>query len=117
MANDNSLPYSPGLEGVIAGETSISRVDPNAGLIYRGYDIAELATHASFEEVAWLLLHGELPTMSALAGFSRELVEEHRLPPPLLDLLRLLPGQTQPIDNLRTAISALAAYDSDLNDE
>lgn len=117
MTTENKLPYSPGLEGVIAGETSVSRVDPEAGLIYRGYDIVELATHASFEEVAWLLLHGELPSMSELAGFSRELVEEHHVPPTLLDILRLLPAGMQPIDNLRTGISALAAYDPELNDD
>jgi 2-methylcitrate synthase/citrate synthase II len=113
---ENRLPYSPGLDGVVAGETSISRVDPEAGLIYRGYDIVGLATHASYEEVAWLLLHGELPTMSELARFSRELVEEHHLPAPLLDVLRILPPTMQPIDTLRTGISALAAFDGELND-
>ena len=116
MATENTLTYSPGLEGVIAGETSVSRVDPEAGLIYRGYDIVELATHASFEEVAWLLLHGELPSMSELAGWSRELVEERHVPPSLLEVLRLLPAAMQSIDNLRTGISALSAYDPELND-
>src|SRR5207247_5225782 len=53
--------YSPGLAGVIAGETQICWVDPNAGLMYRGYDIHEMAEKASFEEVAYLLLNGELP--------------------------------------------------------
>src|SRR6266446_897884 len=53
--------YSPGLAGVIAGETAICWVDPNAGLMYRGYDIHEMAEKASFEEVAYLLLNGELP--------------------------------------------------------
>ena len=117
MRTENKLSYSPGLEGVIAGETSVSRVDPEAGLIYRGYDIVELATHASFEEVVWLLLHGELPNMSQLADLSRQLVEEHHVPPRLLDVLRLLPAEMHPIDNLRTAISALAAYDPELNDD
>jgi citrate synthase len=76
MAPENSLPYRPGLEGVIAGETSVSRVDPHTGLIYRGYDIVELATHASFEGVVWLLLHGELPGMSQLAGWCAQVLEQ-----------------------------------------
>ena len=117
MATKNIPSYSPGLEGVIAGETSISRVDPEAGLIYRGYDIAELATHASFEEVVWLLLHGELPTMSELANLSRELVEEHHVPSALLDVLRLLPAEMEPIDSLRTAISALGTFDPKLHEQ
>jgi len=116
MATEKLLPYRPGLEGVIAGVTSVSRVDPEAGLIYRGYDIVELATHASFEEVVWLLLHSELPSMSELAGLSRELVEEHHVPATVLDVLRLLPATMHPIDNLRTGISALAAYDPELTD-
>jgi 2-methylcitrate synthase/citrate synthase II len=116
MATENKSSYSPGLEGVIAGETSISQVDSEAGLIYRGYDIIELATNASFEEVTWLLLRGQLPTMSELASLSRELVEEHHLPPTLLDVLRLLPPQIHPIDSLRTGISALGVFDHELND-
>ena len=116
MATENLQSYRPGLEGVIAGETSISRVDPQAGLIYRGYDIAELATHASFEEVVWLLLHGELPSMSELATLSRELVEEHHVPSALLDVLRLLPAEMEPIDDLRTAISALGTFDPELHE-
>jgi citrate synthase len=59
MPSESKPNYSPGLEGVIAGETSICWVDPEAGLLYRGYDIHELALHASFEEVAWLLLQGD----------------------------------------------------------
>jgi len=48
--------YSPGLDGVVAGETTICQVDPNAGLLYRGYDVDELAPHVPFEDVVWLLL-------------------------------------------------------------
>ena len=59
--------YSPGLEGVIAGETAISTIA--GGLQYRGYSIEDLAEHATFEEVAYLLLHGELPKASELAAF------------------------------------------------
>src|SRR5207248_6810515 len=58
MNTEVKPPYSPGLAGVIAGETEICWVDPNAGLMYRGYDIHEMAKKASFEEVAYLLLNG-----------------------------------------------------------
>ena len=112
----NKPAYSPGLEGVIAGESSICCLDPNAGLLYRGYDAHDLAAYASFEEVVWLLLHGELPTMSEFATFGRQLAEERLLPGPVIEALRLLPRATHPMDALRTGVSMLAAFDPDLND-
>jgi len=66
VSTETTPPYSPGLAGVIAGETAICWVDPNAGLMYRGYDIHEMAQQASFEEVAYLLLNGELPNVRQL---------------------------------------------------
>lgn len=108
--------YSPGLEGVMAGETSICWVDPNAGLLYRGYDVHDLASHASFEEVVWLLLHGELPTMAELGALGRQLAAERALPPRVIEMLRLMPRGTHPMDVLRTGVSMLAAFDPDLND-
>ena len=63
--------YSPGLAGVVAGETSICWVDPNAGLMYRGYDIHKMAEQANFEEVAYLLLKGELPNAQELMDFGK----------------------------------------------
>jgi 2-methylcitrate synthase/citrate synthase II len=117
MMSDETKPaYSPGLAGVIAGESAICWVDPNAGLLYRGYDIHELAEQASFEEVAWLLLHGEMPTMGQMGEFERELAAERSLPPPVLEMLRLLPPNTHPMDALRTGVSMLAAFDPDLHD-
>jgi 2-methylcitrate synthase/citrate synthase II len=104
------------LEGVIAGETAICWVDPDAGLLYRGYDIHELASHASFEEIAWLLLHGELPTPEELGSFSRQLSAQRSLPRPVLEVLRQFPSGTHPMDLLRTGVSMLAAFDPDLND-
>jgi citrate synthase len=61
MSTETKPEYSPGLAGVIAGETAICWVDPNAGLMYRGYDIHVMALKASYEAVAYLLLNGELP--------------------------------------------------------
>ena len=71
--------YSPGLEGVIAGETAISTV--TGGLRYRGYPVTELAEKATFDEVAYLLLHGELPNAGQL---SKLLDLKHRLPTSIL---------------------------------
>src|SRR5436190_18365073 len=115
--NAQSKPqYSPGLEGVIAGESSICAVDPNVGLLYRGYDIEQLAAHASFEEVFWLLLKGELPSMKELGGFAKDLSTERGLPTQVMDMLRLLPRETYPMDMLRTGVSMLSAFDPELND-
>src|SRR6266550_3573390 len=75
-AKETKPAYSPGLAGVIAGETEICWVDPNAGLMYRGYDIHEMAEKASFEEVAYLLLNGELPNGKQLVEFTQQIAEE-----------------------------------------
>src|SRR5438094_8257632 len=88
--------YSPGLEGVIAGETAISTVE--GGLRYRGYPVTELAEHATFEEVAYLLLHGDLPTSPQLAAFDKRVATARQLPGPLLDLFKALPRATLPMD-------------------
>src|ERR1043166_7958391 len=118
MATDTKqdLPYSPGLAGVIAGETEICWVDPNAGLMYRGYDIHEMAEKASFGGVAYLLLNGELPDFEPLTTFTRAIAEERTLPKQVLDALRLMPKNTHPMDMLRTGVSMLAPFDADLND-
>jgi 2-methylcitrate synthase/citrate synthase II len=116
MATEEKPPYSPGLAGVIAGETEICWVDPSAGLMYRGYDIHEMAEKASFEEVAYLLLNGELPDIKQLAKFSQQIAQERTLPKPVLDLLRLMPKETHPMDMLRTGVSMLAPFDKELND-
>jgi 2-methylcitrate synthase/citrate synthase II len=108
--------YSPGLAGVIAGETQICWVDPNAGLMYRGYDIHEMAEKASFEEVAYLLLNGELPNVEQLASFTNAIAEERSVPRQVLDTLRLMPRNTHPMDMLRTGVSMLAPFDPELND-
>ena len=87
--------HSPGLEGVIAGETAICTVE--GGLSYRGYGVGDLAEHCSFDEVAHLLLHGELPTAAQLDRLSDSRVAAaRRLPPPLKDLLAALPKWTTP---------------------
>src|SRR5438067_8147256 len=106
--------YSPGLEGVIAGETAICTVE--GGLSYRGYFVGDLAEHCTFDEVAYLLLHGELPTAAQLKEFHTRVAAARRLPPPLKELLAALPKWTTPLDALRTAVSALGHFDQDVND-
>lgn len=108
--------YSPGLKGVIAGETSISRVEPQAGLVYRGYEIQQLAAHASYEEIVWLLWHGELPSTEERGKLSRQLAQERHLPGPIMDLLLLNPAEAHPMDSLRTAVSMLGMFDAELKD-
>src|SRR5580692_588064 len=107
-------PYSPGLEGVIAGETAICTVE--GGLSYRGYFVGDLATHCSFDEVAYLLLYGELPNSAELKAFQTRVAIARRLPPPLRTLLGELPRWTTPLDALRTAVSALGHFDQDAAD-
>jgi 2-methylcitrate synthase/citrate synthase II len=116
MTTEAKPAYSPGLAGVIAGETQICSVDPNAGLTYRGYDIHEMAEQASFEEVAYLLLNGELPTVEQLAKFTRQIASERELPAAVVKMLRLLPRGTHPMDMLRTGVSMLGTFDQELND-
>lgn len=116
MTTETKPAYSPGLAGVVAGETAICWVDPNAGLMYRGYDIHDMAEKASFEEVAFLLLNGELPNLEQLARFSREIAAERELPGAVVKMLGLLPRGTHPMDMLRTGVSMLGAFDPELND-
>jgi citrate synthase len=106
--------YSPGLEGVIAGETAISTVE--GGLSYRGYPVTELADKATFDEVAYLLLHEDLPTARQLADFQKRVAVARRLPEPLRELLRALPRWAPPMDALRSAVSVLASFDQDAPD-
>src|SRR5881409_2250218 len=90
MPTEKKPEYSPGLAGVIAGETAICWVDPNAGLMYRGYDIHGMAEKASFEEVAYLLLNGELPNGKQLAEFTQQIGAQRALPDAVTEMMRLL---------------------------
>jgi 2-methylcitrate synthase/citrate synthase II len=116
MSTEKKPDYSPGLAGVIAGETAICWVDPNAGLMYRGYDIHGMAQKATFEEIAYLLLNGELPNGKQLAEFTQQIAAERAVPQPVMEMLRLLPKSAHPMDMLRTGVSMLSPFDKDLND-
>jgi 2-methylcitrate synthase/citrate synthase II len=106
--------YSPGLEGVIAGETAVSTVE--GGLRYRGYPVTQLCERCCFDEVAYLLLHGELPSKSELAAFQKRVIAARKIPDSLRSLLKALPKDVVPMDALRTSVSILSHYDPDLND-
>jgi citrate synthase len=106
--------YAPGLEGVTAGETAISTV--TGGLSYRGYPVPELAEKCCFEEVAHLVLHGELPNRQQLEAFSARLAEHQTLPQLLGHLLRDLPMKAMPMDVLRSGVSILAHFDAEAED-
>jgi citrate synthase len=112
--NSETEVYSPGLEGVVAGETAISTIA--GGLRYRGYPVTELAEKATFEEVAYLLLHGELPNTQQLSDFHQRLVAARQLPDALRQLLKAIPPATIPMDALRTSVSVLAHYDPEVAD-
>jgi len=109
--------YSPGLEGVIAGESALCLVDEGeAGLLYRGYSIRELAEHSTFEEVAYLLLFGHLPNQKELTEFSADLVENAVLPSLLEVFLGAVPSSSHPMDIVRTGVSLLGMVDADAAD-
>jgi len=100
-----------GLRGVSAGETAIATVGDGHGLRYRGYDVVELAAHSSFEEVAWLLLRGALPTARELEGFRSRLRAQRQLPRALCEVLERIPRSAHPMDVLRTGCSMLGTLE------
>ena len=107
-----------GLREVVAADTTVSDIDGDEGrLWYAGYEIADLAEHATFEEVVYLLHHGRLPTVDELDELDEFLVENRELSPFLTQLMSTLAQQTSPMSMLRTSISAASAYDPDGWDE
>ncbi len=103
---------SQGLEGIKAGESAICTVGlEGIGLNYRGYGIDELAEHSTFEEVAYLLIHGALPTRDELAIYRRKLAGMRDLPGGVKIILEQIPEDAHPMDVLRTAVSALGTLE------
>ncbi|HLY93929.1 MAG TPA: citrate/2-methylcitrate synthase [Gaiellaceae bacterium] len=101
------------LSGIVVAQSAVSSIDPDEGvLMYRGYDIAELAEHSSYEEVAYLLLHGELPSSQELGSFRDELAQRD-LPEHVAAIVDASAADALPMDMLRTAVSALAFDDPD----
>ena len=103
--------YHPGLDGVIATESSISDIDGERGILsYRGYSIEELAEKSTFEETAFLLLTGELPTKTELENFKSDIVGSMDLPTELIDLLQAYPKKSDSMFVLQSVIAVLGSY-------
>ncbi|MEO0512505.1 MAG: citrate/2-methylcitrate synthase [Planctomycetota bacterium] len=116
----SQTPATQGLEGVVAGNTDICSVEQGA-LIYRGYEIHDLAEHATFEQVAFLLLEGHKPSDAELRFFTDELIANRALPPEVIAAIRaagpmLAAGTAVPMDVLRTAVSLLGNLDPQSQD-
>ncbi|HLF76289.1 MAG TPA: citrate/2-methylcitrate synthase [Dehalococcoidia bacterium] len=105
-----------GLRNVVLDTTESSFIDGEEGvLLYRGYSIHDLAAHSSFEEVTYLLLHGSLPNRNQLAEFDSRLRSQRALPDTVIKTIRIV-AKSHPMDVLRTAVSALSAFDPDTED-
>ncbi len=101
---------SKGLEGVVAAATALSLVDGTAGrLIYRGYAVGDLAAHATFEETAYLLWYGRLPNASELADLRAQMAAQRALPEQVIQIIQQHDKSAEPMDVLRTAVSALGS--------
>ncbi|HMJ58149.1 MAG TPA: citrate synthase [Gemmatimonadales bacterium] len=107
-----------GLEGVVANQSAICYVFGEEGrLIYRGYDIHDLADHSTFEETAYLLLYGDLPTRAQLKTFTAAIKAAQKLPKAVQRIIKEAPRSAPPMDVLRTAVSAAAFVDPDKGDD
>tara|TARA_Y100000768_G_scaffold388652_1_gene385878 strand:+ start:2029 stop:3204 length:1176 start_codon:yes stop_codon:yes gene_type:complete len=111
MTDSSTHLYSPGLVGIIATESSVSNINGKKGILsYRGYSIEELAQKSTFEETAYLLLFGELPTKSELKEFTTKITDNRALPDDLIKILKSLPIETKPMDVLQMAVSSLGTF-------
>lgn len=105
---------SVALSGVAAGSTALSTVGRSGNdLHYRGYDIADLAEKCSFEEVAFLILYGKLPTRRELTSYTTHLLSLRELPDSIREILERLPEDTHPMDVIRTGVSALGGVEQE----
>lgn len=108
--------FSKGLEGVVAAETRMSFIDGEKGILeYVGIPIDDLARHSTFEETVYLLWNTRLPKRSELAALSEQIRSRSKLPPKLLEMIKGMPKDAQPMHVLRTAVSALALFDPSPN--
>jgi citrate synthase len=116
LMSEEGIKLHRGLREVYIDRTNSSFIDGKAGkLYYRGYNIDDLAQNCSFEEVIHLVMKGELPTENELADFKKELVANMELPEAAVEIIRITKS-AHPMDVLRTTISALAAFDNEVDD-
>jgi len=103
-----------GLVGIYVDDSFITFIDGLGGrLYYRGYPLSDLVKNSNFEEVAYLLIYGKLPSKSELTAFNDELIKERNIPDNVLSILKSYPRNTTRIELLRTSVSALSLYDPD----
>src|SRR5438093_10497262 len=110
-----------GLRGVVAAASSIGDVNGEKGeLIYQGIDIHDLATKSTFEEVVFLLWNGRLPKRAELNGLKQNLAASYKLPEEIIELIKdiyaRVPANAEPMDALRTGVSAMAMFDKESRD-
>ncbi len=118
MTMSSTVTVAKGLEGVVAEATRLSDVQGQVGrLLYRGYDINDLAAHSTFEETVYLLWYGALPTSSQLQAFTQELASVRTLPAGVLNEMQGWPHTANVMDVLRTTVSLLSMYDPKSGDE
>ncbi len=111
------MPTTDGLEDIVATQSCICDLDGKLGkLSYFGIDIHDLVRNSSFEETAYLLWHGVLPTKSQLEDVAAQLCANRTIPGPVSELMQLLPKSSAPMDVLRTTVSALSSFDLDAGD-
>lgn len=111
-ATESTAVASEGLRGVVAAQSAIGDVNGEEGiLIYQGYNIHDLAEHSSFEEVVFLLWNGRLPKVDELEELKQRLRRNYEVPSAVIDLMKQFPKTADPMDVLRTAVSALDFYD------
>ncbi|TFJ93185.1 citrate synthase [Lentibacillus salicampi] len=109
--------FVPGLEGVIASETGISLLDTEQEkIIIRGYDLIDLSTRKTYADLVYLLLEGTLSSDAERQAVEEKLKAHYQVPDTVMDILNLLPKETHPMDGQRTAISASAGFDKNLDD-
>lgn len=112
VAEPEKMNVKKGLDGAVVDTTAVSKVTPDtSSLVYRGYPVQELAENCRFEEVAYLLYNGELPTKAQLADFEKKERGYREITKANLDVIRLLPKKCHPMDSVRTAVSFLGAED------
>jgi citrate synthase len=115
MRSDDVMTVTKGLEGIVATTSAISSIIDGV-LTYRGYNIDDLADHTAYEEVVYLLWHGQLPNRMELAALRQSLNKHAAIPQPIIDLLRSFPRDANSMSVLRSAVSALGLFDPEAHE-
>src|SRR5687768_16552536 len=114
MSTATESSAAAGLRGVVAAQSSIGDVNGEEGLlIYQGYDIHDLAENSTFEEIIFLLWNGRLPKQDELDDLTAKIRENYRVPGEIIAGMKYMPKDADPMDVLRTCVSALDFYDKD----